>query len=174
MRNKKLVLMSGVFAFGVVLSGVLLLKTRAFGHGANHNAERAEYVARNGIPKTYRNLRRPKASRNDISRGAALYAENCASCHGIRGNGDGPDGKELNPGPPSLRNLAMMGGGRGKMMMGRGRGNMMMGGRRNLDAYVFWTISEGGEALETTMPAFRETLTRKQRWQIINYILGGF
>ncbi|MGB3865601.1 MAG: cytochrome c/FTR1 family iron permease [Xanthobacteraceae bacterium] len=33
----------------------------------------------------------------DIARGAALYAQNCASCHGVTGNADGPQAKDLDP-----------------------------------------------------------------------------
>lgn len=35
----------------------------------------------------------------DLKRGAALYAENCASCHGLNGDGQGPDAAKLNPKP---------------------------------------------------------------------------
>ena len=32
-------------------------------------------------------------------RGSALYVQNCSSCHGLRGAGDGPVGASLNPQP---------------------------------------------------------------------------
>ena len=32
----------------------------------------------------------------DLARGAGLYAENCASCHGLNGDGHGPDAAKLN------------------------------------------------------------------------------
>lgn len=35
----------------------------------------------------------------DPARGAALYAENCASCHGAKGDGLGPQAARLNPPP---------------------------------------------------------------------------
>jgi high-affinity iron transporter len=35
----------------------------------------------------------------DLARGASLYAEQCASCHGPAGAGDGPAAKELKPPP---------------------------------------------------------------------------
>jgi hypothetical protein len=35
----------------------------------------------------------------DVSRGAALYVEQCASCHGAAGAGDGPAAKVLVPPP---------------------------------------------------------------------------
>lgn len=33
----------------------------------------------------------------DLARGAALYKEHCASCHGATGNADGPQAKDLDP-----------------------------------------------------------------------------
>ena len=40
----------------------------------------------------------PKIAPN-IQNGKRLYAQNCASCHGISGNGQGPDAGQLNPAP---------------------------------------------------------------------------
>ena len=34
-----------------------------------------------------------------LARGQALFAQNCVSCHGPKGDGDGPAGKGLNPPP---------------------------------------------------------------------------
>lgn len=35
----------------------------------------------------------------DLQRGTQLYAENCSSCHGVTGRGDGPAAASLNPRP---------------------------------------------------------------------------
>lgn len=35
----------------------------------------------------------------DLARGAQLYVQNCASCHGVDGNGRGPDAATLDPAP---------------------------------------------------------------------------
>lgn len=35
----------------------------------------------------------------DLARGASLYANNCASCHGLNGDGNGPDSAKLDPAP---------------------------------------------------------------------------
>lgn len=39
----------------------------------------------------------------DLARGAALYADNCASCHGLSGDGHGPDAAKLHPRPVAFR-----------------------------------------------------------------------
>ena len=40
----------------------------------------------------------PKTAPN-VQNGKQLYAQNCASCHGMSGNGQGPDAGQLNPAP---------------------------------------------------------------------------
>lgn len=42
----------------------------------------------------------------DLARGAALYAEQCASCHGVAGKGDGPNAKGLEPPPIAFTDVA--------------------------------------------------------------------
>ena len=39
----------------------------------------------------------------DLSRGATLYAANCAGCHGLTGDGRGPDAAKLKPAPVAFR-----------------------------------------------------------------------
>ena len=39
----------------------------------------------------------------DLSRGAALYGENCSGCHGLTGDGHGPDAAKLKPAPVAFR-----------------------------------------------------------------------
>ncbi len=41
----------------------------------------------------------------DLARGAALYAENCASCHGAAGNGLGPAAANLDPPPIAFTDI---------------------------------------------------------------------
>ena len=89
-----------------------------------------------------------------IREGATLYAENCASCHGPTGLGDGEAGRALNPSPALLAYMI----------------NMPMA----VDEYLLWTISEGGKPLGTAMPAFKDSLTKEQIWQIIAFMRAGF
>ncbi|MGI9479654.1 MAG: c-type cytochrome [Hyphomicrobiaceae bacterium] len=35
------------------------------------------------------------------------------------------------------------------------------------------SIAEGGEKLKTDMPAYKDVLTEKERWQIIHYLHEG-
>lgn len=45
----------------------------------------------------------------DASEGAAIYAENCAQCHGPAGKGDGPWAAGMTPPPSDLTQLTMDG-----------------------------------------------------------------
>lgn len=49
----------------------------------------------------------PKAA-PDLKRGAALYKEHCAACHGAEGRGDGPAGRRLDPAPSNFHDAARL------------------------------------------------------------------
>jgi mono/diheme cytochrome c family protein len=104
-----------------------------------------------GVPAPYAGMKNPlPATEENITAGKKLFAENCASCHGATGHGDGEAGRELDP-PPA--NIAFI-----------------MDKPIATDGFLMWTISEGGEKLGTAMPAFKEVLKEKERWQLIHYL----
>ncbi|RLJ19528.1 hypothetical protein DJ030_09375 [bacterium endosymbiont of Escarpia laminata] len=113
-----------------------------------------QYVLGN-IPDQYVDLSNPlPASSENISDGKKLYQAQCPVCHGASGEGNGPAGKLLVPSPANLaitRRLPVA-----------------------TDAFIFWTLSEGGEPFGTAMPAFGNQLTDKEIWQIALYINSGF
>lgn len=86
--------------------------------------------------------------------GAALYARHCASCHGKDGLGDGDAENALSPSPALLAYMI----------------------RRpiSVDEYLLWTISDGGGQFQSQMPAFKDTLSRAEIWQVIAYMRAGF
>ncbi len=53
-------------------------------------------------------LRVAPRSTPDPARGAALFATNCAACHGAQGRGDGPAAKGLDPVPANFHDAARM------------------------------------------------------------------
>jgi mono/diheme cytochrome c family protein len=108
-----------------------------------------------GVPAEYRGQTSTVApTETTVREGAALYVENCASCHGATGLGDGEAGRALNPSPALLAYMI----------------NMPMA----VDEYLLWTISEGGKPLGTDMPAFKDSLTKEQIWKIIAFMRAGF
>jgi len=86
----------------------------------------------------------------DPARGAPLYAQNCAVCHGNTGAGDGPAGIGLTPPPANLRDAERL---------------------DRLSLYdVYNTLGLGVEG--TDMPSFADQLDDRQRWDIASYIAG--
>lgn len=86
----------------------------------------------------------------DTAQGHALYSANCASCHGDRGIGDGPAAPTLSIRPPAI-------GSRDSIP--------------DLTAALAYNVVSVGMA-GTPMPAFSETLTAQQRWEVVNYVFA--
>ena len=84
----------------------------------------------------------------DLAAGHRLYQAQCASCHGMRGMGDGPSAATINPKPPALASDSVM--------------------RDVTPAMMFRKISVGVTA--TAMPAFGSTLSADDRWNIVMYL----
>ena len=108
-----------------------------------------------GVPPPYATKRNPvrwSATLRDSA--VALYRENCASCHGPQGRGDGEAGRDLVPPPADLQLLA-------RTRFGR------------WDAFLFWAIAAGGEPFGTDMPAFADSLEEQQIWTLVSWIERG-
>jgi mono/diheme cytochrome c family protein len=108
-----------------------------------------------GVPKEYEGATAPAEGRPEaIKRGAAKFAEQCARCHGPNGMGNGDQGNALTPSPALLA--------------------YMIRKPISVDEYLLWTISDGGKSFDSAMPAFRDTLTRDEIWDIVAYMRAGF
>ena len=84
-----------------------------------------------------------------LERGAVVYRERCAACHGETGRGDGPKAKSLKGPPPA--NLT---------------DPQVMGNKSLLD--IFRRISIGTPG--TAMPEFAEDLSDEDRWAVASYV----
>jgi mono/diheme cytochrome c family protein len=101
------------------------------------------------VPNEYAGLSNPIPDDDgSLARGGEIYTKHCATCHGDYGNGDGPGGASLDPGPAPI-----------------GHTSQMMS-----DAYLFWRVTEGGVPFETRMVPYRDILDENARWDVINYI----
>lgn len=106
----------------------------------------------NGVPAPYAGMQNPLPhTRATIDRGRAVYAQNCVSCHGERGTGDGIAARELVPHPAYLALLSQM-------------------PIAQWDSFMVWTVAEGGKPFGSAMPAFRATLSKDDTWAVIAYI----
>ncbi|MGH7628643.1 MAG: c-type cytochrome, partial [Gemmatimonadales bacterium] len=82
-----------------------------------------------------------------LARGAQVYREECASCHGDLGRGDGPAGAGLEPAPANLADAAAL------------------HSASPLDFYRRVSIGVVG----TAMPAFEARLSSNDRWAVAAY-----
>ncbi len=89
------------------------------------------------------------ASADSLARGQQVYAQNCVSCHGISGRGDGPAGIMLRPRPADFREHMAAG---------------------HTDAQLNDWIVNGVDG--TSMPAFGQQLSQEDIWHVVNYIRG--
>ncbi|MBA2661439.1 MAG: cytochrome c [Bradymonadaceae bacterium] len=105
------------------------------------------------VPEPYRNMTNPLAGDAPAALlGEALFEQNCARCHGASGQGDGPEASTNTGGVVSDLTDATHGA--------------------LDDDYLNWRIHEGGAhaPFNSLMPAFKETLSDEQAWQIITYL----
>ncbi|MCY3558554.1 MAG: c-type cytochrome [Chloroflexi bacterium] len=85
-----------------------------------------------------------------INRGEALFARNCASCHGEQGAGDGPLADTL-PAPPA---------------------NFTVHVPFHPDGVLFAWITDGIRG--TGMPAWSPQLSDQERWDLVNFLRASF
>ncbi len=79
--------------------------------------------------------------------GKPIFEQRCATCHGLKGRGDGPRAPFLSPRPASL---------------------ISAGTSVKTDKELFEIIANGKP--RTAMPGWNDTLTEQQRWDLVAYI----
>ncbi len=85
-----------------------------------------------------------------IALGQQVYLQNCVTCHGESGKGDGPAATNLNPKPADLTIHAPL----------------------HTDGDLYWWVTNGISG--TAMPAWESRLTDLQRWQVVTYVKSTF
>lgn len=103
---------------------------------------------REDLPAEYAGRRNPIASTEAIAAGAAVFRENCASCHGADADGHGPAAKGLVPPPANFRSGVVL--------------------AQHTDAYLFWRVTTGKPG--TAMPSFHGVLGDTEKWQVVAYL----
>lgn len=101
------------------------------------------------IPPDAKDLKNPVAANAATLAGAQqLYADNCAKCHGARGDGKVPPGATYfySTKPTDFTNARLV-------------DNMS-------DGEIFWKMTNGRKP----MPAFKSRLSDEQRWDLVNLI----
>ncbi len=109
-------------------------------------------VALWGVPAPYAGMSNPLRRRKEMfDRGQAIYTQYCAVCHGDNGVGNGLAGRGLSPPPGNLVWLSDV-------------------PEKQWDEFMYWTIAEGGTALGTSMPPYKQILTQDEIWAVTAYI----
>ena len=92
------------------------------------------------------------AAKPDAAAGAALYAANCASCHGARGDGDGPASAALDPKPARHSDGTTM--------------NALS------NEHLYKVIQQGGPAVGKSayMAPWAGVLSEAQTWDVIAFL----
>jgi mono/diheme cytochrome c family protein len=119
------------------------------------NIARKQHVIMHGVPQPHTTARDPwRDTSAKLRRGRDVFDRNCASCHGWSGHGTGPDAFAMVPAPADLAWLART-------------------PRNKSDPYIYWSIAEGGRAFDSEMPAFKQTLSKRDIWSVTAYIRAG-
>lgn len=119
------------------------------------NIARHQQVVMYGVPAPYGAASDPTpVTDQKLRRGAAVFDQQCSSCHGWSGRGTGPEGFFLVPAPADLAWLAGT-------------------PKDRADPYIYWSIAEGGSAFESEMPAFKHRLSEEDRWAVTAYLQAG-
>jgi mono/diheme cytochrome c family protein len=85
-----------------------------------------------------------------VARGLELYQQNCVTCHGVDGRGDGPTAPTLNPAPSDFRLHVPY----------------------HTDVELFRFIADGYPG--TAMPAWRDEFSEEDIWNLVNFLRANF
>jgi len=124
------------FYHWVTILGLMAVTAMVFAH------EKTGWIA----PEEAKKMKNPvKATNASIQKGKEIYGKKCALCHGIKGDGKGPNSAGLNPKPTNFKESH---------------------GEKMTDGEHFWKITTGRGA----MPSFEKDLTVEDRWHVIDYV----
>ena len=80
-----------------------------------------------------------------IALGRKIYERQCLTCHGPKGQGDGPTASKLETRPGNLSSPKLW---------------------EQTDGALFWKVNEG----HRPMPTFKRLMSDEERWPVINYV----
>ena len=112
----------------------------------NTDYDRSDTTALWKAPESADKLKNPLSGiKSAAHKGEDLFIQNCTTCHGMAGQGDGPTADMLDTKPANLISPDI---------------------QKQSDGALFWKISNGKGA----MAAFKQTFSEEQLWQLVNYI----
>ena len=108
----------------------------------------ARSALREDLPPEFAGKANPLTGPAAVAAGAALFQQNCATCHGAGADGHGPASGGLHPPPADFRHGPVLG--------------------QHSDAYLFYRMTTGKPG--TAMPSFHGVLDETARWQVVTYL----
>jgi mono/diheme cytochrome c family protein len=115
----------------------------AVGRVAAQDATPAPWVA----PDDAKKVKNPvPATQEGLAAAQQLFTDNCVLCHGEKGLGDGPGAKTIKVKPANFTDPKLQ--------------------ASETDGSLFWKMTTG----RGPMPSWKEDLSDKERWELVNYI----
>jgi len=132
-----------IIALSIVFISAMLVNNESPEKTTSINAISAtDWVA----PKSADKLKNPlEGDAKAAKLGKNLYTDNCLSCHGSKGEGNGPASAALNPKPKNLTSEKV---------------------QSQTDGAIFWKITTGNPP----MVSWQKVLSEKERWSLVDYI----
>jgi copper transport protein len=129
------------YRISMTVAAALLLAGAVLAFGVDTHAKgQGNLAAGNPVPST----------QDSIDRGKMLFQQNCISCHGIDGRGDGPDSVNLSPAPTDFR--------------------LHMPLHTDPQFYAFIANGYPGSA----MPQFANVFSETDIWNLVNFLRSAF
>lgn len=98
------------------------------------------------VPMEKRTIQNPLINdEKTIVKGEKIFAKICWSCHGVKGEGNGPAAANLSIKPANFLDKSF---------------------QKQTDGEILWKISAG----RGNMPSYSELLSENQRWQLVSYL----
>jgi len=135
-----LLILSSIFF--IFISALLISKENTGINNSVNSPSGTEWVA----PKYTDKIKNPlEGDAKAAKDGKSLYITNCLTCHGNKGEGNGPGAAALNPKPKNLTSEKV---------------------QSQTDGAIFWKITTGNPP----MVSWQKVLSEKERWSLVNYI----
>ena len=136
-----------------IIAFVLILVTGFLSTGTNFKTDKDEMISNYQAggtdwkaPVFADKLKNPLADDAKATKdGKNLFNTNCSSCHGDKGEGNGPAAAAINPKPKNLSSKQV---------------------QEQSDGALFWKITTG----KPPMVSWKSALSEKQRWSLVNYV----
>lgn len=138
----------GMMGRGMMNGGMMggYMMGRGYMSGQNGSKNNIDKNGNWVAPSSANNLTNPLQDIARASReGENIFNQQCFTCHGTDGKGDGPAAVSLNPKPANLTSARV---------------------QNQSDGAIFWKITNGN----SPMPSFKYALTKDQRWELVDYI----